>query len=64
MTSSPPAHEELRRRITTLRDVIAAAEHNRAGIDAAISSRRKALQRLEDQLATSECVRARPPNEQ
>jgi hypothetical protein len=55
MTTTPIASEELRRRITTLRDVIAAAERKRAGIDAAISSRTKTLRRLLAQLATSEC---------
>jgi hypothetical protein len=46
---------DLRRRVTALRMEIAAAERKRGGIEAAIDSRRGALNRLLAQLALCEC---------
>lgn len=53
----------LRQRIAALRNDIAAAERNRRGIDEAVASRRKTLQRLEAQLAMIECGSARVHDE-
>ncbi len=60
MNTQLPAHivvlrADLRRRAIALRMEIAAAERKRGGIEAAIVSRRGALNRLLAQLALCEC---------
>jgi hypothetical protein len=55
MTAARQTAEDLRRQISVLRETVAAAERKRRGIDDAITSRRKTLQRIEAQLAVIEC---------
>jgi len=51
---APPA--DLRRRITAIRACISASEQKKARIDQALRLRRTTLQRLEAELAMSECA--------
>lgn len=53
---APPA--DLRRRITAIRACISESEQKKARIDQALRLRRTTLQRLEAELAMSECAQS------
>jgi hypothetical protein len=55
VTLSTTLTDELRLRSQALKQVIADAERKKVGITAAIESRKKTLQRLQAQLALTEC---------
>ena len=54
--TAPSMPADLRRRIAAIRECITDSERKKVRIDQAIQIRRKTLQRLEAELAMSECA--------